>query len=163
WMLPCQPSRSLPLNSRVKPSGAVLSLRSALSAARPAPPSSAASTAPGSSSENSFFMRGLSLSGLLREAEPLRVIVRRKAGNGKEKLPALPVVPVKETLRVVPILRKGEGRAEAARACGQTQGVTMRLGVTVPLANEETTIDEFLDRVLGQLTSADRVFCVLDT
>jgi dolichol-phosphate mannosyltransferase len=38
----------------------------------------------------------------------------------------------------------------------------MRLGVTVPLANEETTIDEFLDRVLTQLTSADRVFCVLD-
>src|SRR5438105_15060706 len=38
----------------------------------------------------------------------------------------------------------------------------MRLGVTVPLANEEATVDEFLDRVLDQLTSADRVFCVVD-
>jgi dolichol-phosphate mannosyltransferase len=38
----------------------------------------------------------------------------------------------------------------------------MRLGVTVPLANEEATIDEFLDRLLAQLTAADGVFCVLD-
>lgn len=38
----------------------------------------------------------------------------------------------------------------------------MRLGVTVPLANEEATVEEFLDRVLAQLTTCDRVFCVLD-
>jgi dolichol-phosphate mannosyltransferase len=38
----------------------------------------------------------------------------------------------------------------------------MRLGVTVPLANEADTVDEFLDRVLAQLTPEDRVFCVVD-
>jgi dolichol-phosphate mannosyltransferase len=38
----------------------------------------------------------------------------------------------------------------------------MRLGITVPLANEEATIDDFLRRVLLQLTAEDRVFCVLD-
>jgi dolichol-phosphate mannosyltransferase len=38
----------------------------------------------------------------------------------------------------------------------------MRLGVVVPLANEEDTVDELLDRVLAQLTAADRVFCVVD-
>src|SRR5262245_9455656 len=38
----------------------------------------------------------------------------------------------------------------------------MRLGITVPLANEEATIDGFLGRVLLQLTMEDRVFCVLD-
>jgi dolichol-phosphate mannosyltransferase len=38
----------------------------------------------------------------------------------------------------------------------------MRLGVTVPLANEADTVEEFLDRVLAQLTAADGVFCVLD-
>jgi dolichol-phosphate mannosyltransferase len=38
----------------------------------------------------------------------------------------------------------------------------MRLGVTVPLANEETTVDDFLRRLLLQLTPDDGVFCVLD-
>jgi dolichol-phosphate mannosyltransferase len=38
----------------------------------------------------------------------------------------------------------------------------MRLGVAVPLANEEATLDEFLTRVLHQLTEQDRVFCVVD-
>lgn len=38
----------------------------------------------------------------------------------------------------------------------------MRLGVVTPLANEEHTIDEFLDRTLAQLGPTDRVFCVLD-
>lgn len=39
---------------------------------------------------------------------------------------------------------------------------SLRLGVLVPLANEETTIDEFLRRVLNHLSAIDRVFCVLD-
>jgi dolichol-phosphate mannosyltransferase len=38
----------------------------------------------------------------------------------------------------------------------------MRLGVAVPLANEERTVDEFLTRLLAQLTGEDRVFCVVD-
>ncbi|MCI0704427.1 MAG: STELLO glycosyltransferase family protein [Planctomycetia bacterium] len=38
----------------------------------------------------------------------------------------------------------------------------MRLGVAVPLANEERSVGEFLERVLAQLTSEDRVFCVVD-
>jgi dolichol-phosphate mannosyltransferase len=37
-----------------------------------------------------------------------------------------------------------------------------RLGVVVPLANEEATIDEFLRRVMAQLGEHDRLFCVLD-
>ena len=38
----------------------------------------------------------------------------------------------------------------------------MRLGVVVPLANEEATVGEFLGRVTRQLTAADAVFCVVD-
>jgi dolichol-phosphate mannosyltransferase len=38
----------------------------------------------------------------------------------------------------------------------------MRLGVTVPLANEESTIEDFLARVLGQLSDEDAIFCVVD-
>ncbi len=38
----------------------------------------------------------------------------------------------------------------------------MRLGIVVPLANEENTLDEFLTRVIVHLTPADRVFCVVD-
>ena len=37
-----------------------------------------------------------------------------------------------------------------------------RLGVTIPLANEEATVDELLDRVLRQLGPDDTVFCVVD-
>jgi dolichol-phosphate mannosyltransferase len=37
-----------------------------------------------------------------------------------------------------------------------------RLVVVTPLANEEATIEEFLDRVLAQLSACDRLFCVLD-
>ncbi len=37
-----------------------------------------------------------------------------------------------------------------------------KLGVAVPLANQEQTIREFLDRVLAQLLARDRVFCVVD-
>jgi len=36
------------------------------------------------------------------------------------------------------------------------------LGVVVPLANEEQTVEGFLDRVLVHLAGPDRVFCVLD-
>jgi dolichol-phosphate mannosyltransferase len=36
------------------------------------------------------------------------------------------------------------------------------LGVVIPLANEEDTIEELLDRLLPHLESDDRVFCVLD-
>lgn len=38
----------------------------------------------------------------------------------------------------------------------------MRLGVVTPLANEEHSITELLDRTLFQLGAGDRVFCVLD-
>ena len=38
----------------------------------------------------------------------------------------------------------------------------MRLAVVVPLANEESTLEEFLARLLVQLTGDDRVFCVVD-
>jgi len=38
----------------------------------------------------------------------------------------------------------------------------LRLGVVVPMANEETTVEDFLSRVLAQLAANDRVFCVLD-
>jgi len=37
-----------------------------------------------------------------------------------------------------------------------------RLGIVTPLANEEATVDQFLDRVLQQLGPCDLVFCVLD-
>ncbi len=37
-----------------------------------------------------------------------------------------------------------------------------RLGIVTPLANEEATVDHFLDRVLQQLEVQDLVFCVLD-
>ncbi|MBN8555145.1 MAG: DUF288 domain-containing protein [Deltaproteobacteria bacterium] len=40
--------------------------------------------------------------------------------------------------------------------------VPSRIGVVTPLANEESTIDSFLDRVLAQLGPNDRIFCVLD-
>jgi len=38
----------------------------------------------------------------------------------------------------------------------------MRLGVVTPLANEEHSVTELLDRTLAQLGEDDRVFCVLD-
>lgn len=38
----------------------------------------------------------------------------------------------------------------------------MRLGVAIPLANEEKSIGTLIDRVLAHLSSEDRVFCVLD-
>jgi dolichol-phosphate mannosyltransferase len=38
----------------------------------------------------------------------------------------------------------------------------VRLGVVTPLANEEHTIDELIDRTLAQLSPEDRFFCVLD-
>ena len=37
-----------------------------------------------------------------------------------------------------------------------------RLGIITPLANEEDTIVEFLDRVCAQMGSEDLMFCVLD-
>jgi dolichol-phosphate mannosyltransferase len=37
------------------------------------------------------------------------------------------------------------------------------LGVVIPLANEQDTIVELLDRLLPYLSDSDRVFCVLDT
>jgi dolichol-phosphate mannosyltransferase len=39
---------------------------------------------------------------------------------------------------------------------------TPRLGVVLPLANEEQTIDELLRRIAVQLADADRIFCVMD-
>jgi len=41
-------------------------------------------------------------------------------------------------------------------------GKRPKLGIVVPLANEETTILEFLRRVLVHLQDHDRLFCVLD-
>ncbi|MBN1403445.1 MAG: glycosyltransferase family 2 protein [Opitutales bacterium] len=38
----------------------------------------------------------------------------------------------------------------------------LRLGIVIPLANEELTIDELLRRVCAQIGPDDRVFCVLD-
>jgi dolichol-phosphate mannosyltransferase len=38
----------------------------------------------------------------------------------------------------------------------------VRLGVVIPLANEQETVDEVLRRVSVQLDPADRIFCVLD-
>ncbi|HXE51370.1 MAG TPA: glycosyltransferase family 2 protein [Tepidisphaeraceae bacterium] len=40
--------------------------------------------------------------------------------------------------------------------------IAPRLGVVTPLANEEQTVAQFLQRVLAQLTLEDRVFCVVD-
>ena len=37
-----------------------------------------------------------------------------------------------------------------------------RLGIIIPLANEEATITALLDRICRQITHEDRVFCVLD-
>src|SRR5262245_32570481 len=38
----------------------------------------------------------------------------------------------------------------------------IRLGVVIPLSNEEATVTELLKRVLLQLSDNDRVFCVVD-
>src|SRR5512137_2141852 len=38
----------------------------------------------------------------------------------------------------------------------------VRLGVVVPLANEEGTVDELLDRLMPQTEPDDIIFCVLD-
>ena len=38
----------------------------------------------------------------------------------------------------------------------------VRLGVIVPLANEEQTVDALVTRILAQLSSADKLFLVLD-
>ena len=37
-----------------------------------------------------------------------------------------------------------------------------KLGIVTPLANEENTIIEFIDRVLPHLNQTDRLYCVLD-
>lgn len=37
-----------------------------------------------------------------------------------------------------------------------------KVGIATPLANEELTINDFLDRVLVHLAPCDRVYCVLD-
>lgn len=42
------------------------------------------------------------------------------------------------------------------------QHPAIRLGVVIPLANEQTTIENFLQDVLVQLESQDSIFCVLD-
>jgi dolichol-phosphate mannosyltransferase len=45
---------------------------------------------------------------------------------------------------------------------GASPGPRLKLGVTVPLANEEGTIRRLLDEVLAHLQSQDRLYCVLD-
>lgn len=52
--------------------------------------------------------------------------------------------------------------APAAAPSPQADAERLRLIVVSPLANEETTIEQWLDRVLAQLTNEDRVYCVLD-
>lgn len=37
-----------------------------------------------------------------------------------------------------------------------------KLGIVTPLANEENTINEFLNRVLPRLLEQDKIFCILD-
>jgi dolichol-phosphate mannosyltransferase len=46
----------------------------------------------------------------------------------------------------------------------QTNDLSARpkLGIAIPLANEENTIDDFLRRLLVHLLPHDRIFCVLD-
>lgn len=46
--------------------------------------------------------------------------------------------------------------------CSEPPPARLRLGIVVPLANEEATVDEFLQRVLAQIGPDDEVFCVLD-
>jgi dolichol-phosphate mannosyltransferase len=41
-------------------------------------------------------------------------------------------------------------------------GTDMRLGLVIPLANEEVTLDELLTRALAQLSPDDGIFCVVD-
>jgi len=38
----------------------------------------------------------------------------------------------------------------------------IRLGIVVPMANEEATVIELLTRICGQIGPADRVFCIID-
>jgi len=57
----------------------------------------------------------------------------------------------------------GEPRGEGSPGPGRApRGARERLGVVVPMANEERTVDDFLRRVLAQLAEGDLVFCVLD-
>ena len=46
------------------------------------------------------------------------------------------------------------------RKSQETEGC--RLAVVVPLANEESTVEDFLSQLLSQLSEKDRAFCVLD-
>ena len=41
-------------------------------------------------------------------------------------------------------------------------GSNLRLGITIPLANEEHCLLELFDRIRPFLDPEDRVFCVLD-
>lgn len=43
-----------------------------------------------------------------------------------------------------------------------SQPPPIRLGVIIPLANEQATIEQFLSDVLARLEPEDRVFCILD-
>ncbi len=45
---------------------------------------------------------------------------------------------------------------------GTSPARTARLGVVIPLANEESTVDELLEGVLHQLASEDCIFCIID-
>lgn len=51
---------------------------------------------------------------------------------------------------------------EKTEQCAGRPARQPKLGVAVPLANEEQTIQGFLDRVLAHLQSHDRIYCVLD-
>jgi len=45
----------------------------------------------------------------------------------------------------------------------EQQTPAIGLGVVIPLANEQATIENLLQDILGQLETNDRIFCVLDT
>lgn len=47
-------------------------------------------------------------------------------------------------------------KADAPEASG------LRLGIVIPLANEETTVEALFDRIRPHLARADRVFCIFD-
>ncbi len=56
----------------------------------------------------------------------------------------------------------GEVTPAPVADAGEPTSPKLRLGVVIPLANEEGTVVELLTRVVGQLERRDRVYCILD-
>ena len=51
---------------------------------------------------------------------------------------------------------------QTEQSVNDNQQTTLHLGVVIPLANEEATVDKFLQEILVHLGPDDRIFCVLD-